>query len=240
MLFLKEFFEKDELKKSADNKKRIKIFKCMLNFFQGDSMDSERRFSVPASLQKTADNNFILRTQTPSHQTSGAMAYHGFDSPRVQNRHSDHVTRTDQSGALFGHVPYLPGGYHSSPYLPGDVSDSHDSREFKDNSVPIVNTQQTSLVSASLPSVLSHLHFPSVSLPRQPVTNSDDHSVLTLEDSLHSLRSSLEDYHGQYTELQKLEDLLRKIEKLSRVIILKSMCLTWPPRLFNFFPAQLN
>ena len=180
---------------------------------QDDSLDSERRFSGPAALQKTADDNFILRTQTPTHQTSGAMAYHGFDSPRVQNRHSDHMIRTDQSGALFGHVPYLPGGYHSSPYLPGDVTDSGD---FKDNTAR-VNTQQTPLVSGSFPSVISHLHFPSVSLPI--VRNSDDHSVLTLEDILHSLRSSLEDYHGQYTELQRLEDLLRTIEKLTRVII---------------------
>ena len=177
-------------------------------------MDSERRFSTPSSLQKTTDDNFILRTQTPAHQPSGAMAYHGFDSPRVQNRHSDHMGRTDQSGPVFGRVPYLPGGYHSSPYLPGDMTDS---RELKDTSAN-VNTQQTSLFSSSLPSVLTHLHFPSVSLPGQTVHSSDDNSVLTLEDVLHSLRSSLEDYHGQYTELQRLEELLRTIEKLTRVI----------------------
>lgn len=183
-----------------------------LNGEYDSSLDSERRFSTPSSLQKTTDDNFILRTQTPAHQPSGAMAYHGFDSPRVQNRHSDHMGRTDQSGPVFGRVPYLPGGYHSSPYLPGDMTDS---RELKDTSAN-VNTQQTSLFSSSLPSVLTHLHFPSVSLPGQTVHSSDDNSVLTLEDVLHSLRSSLEDYHGQYTELQRLEELLRTIEKLTR------------------------
>lgn len=181
-------------------------------------MDSERRFSSPSGLQRTADDNFILRTQTPSHPTSVPQAYHGFDSPHVQNRHSDHMGRTDQSSAVIGRVPYLPGGYHSSPYLPGDITDSRDSRV-----TPDVNTQQqqTPLFSTPLPSVLRHLHFPSVSLQMQTAAAaSDSHSVLTLEDNLHSLRSALEDYHGQYTELQRLEELLRTIEKLTRVSML--------------------
>ena len=185
--------------------------------FQDSSLDSERRFSGPSGLQRTADDNFILRSQTPSQPPSGPMAYHGFDSPHVQNRHSDHMGRTDQSAAVIGRVPYLPGGYHSSPFLAGDITDSQDIR---DNSVT-VNTQQqqTPIFSTPLPSVLRHLHFPSVSLQTQTTATSDDHSVLTLEDTLHSLRSSLEDYHGQYTELQRLEELLRTVEKLTRVSI---------------------
>ena len=40
---------------------------------------------------------------------------------------------------------------------------------------------------------------------------------VTLEDALYSLKSTLEDYQGQYPELQKLELQIRKLDKLLKV-----------------------
>ena len=41
--------------------------------------------------------------------------------------------------------------------------------------------------------------------------------VLTLEEALHSLRTTLEDYRGQYLELQKVEEQVHLLDQMLKV-----------------------
>lgn len=157
-----------------------------------------------------------MRTNLPSsHLTNNVTSYHGLDSPHVSARLSDHLPEAyRQTGPLYSQTSHhIQAGFHSSPALPSfGESDS-------DKQLPHPPTQNSAF-SKTLPSVLGHLHFPSVS-PHAVSSGKDDeeHSVLNIEDVLHTLSSSLEDYHGQYTELQRLEDLIKFAQKLIRVCV---------------------
>ena len=69
---------------------------------------------------------------------------------------------------------------------------------------------------------MSHLHFPSVSLRDRDRSHDTDSAVSNIEDVIHNLSSALEDYHGQYAELNKLEELVKFAQKLLRVSLLDS------------------
>lgn len=182
--------------------------------FQDDLEHPERRHSIPSTLQQTKDDNFILRTnhETPHHMNN-VSSYHGLDSPHVSARLSEHLPDAyRQAGPIYSQTSHhIQAGFHSSPALP--VSGDFDS----DKQLPHPPTQ-TSAFFSSLPPVLGHLHFPSVA-PHMisSAKEEEEHSVLNVEDVLHTLSSALEDYHGQYTELQRLEDLVKVAQKLIRV-----------------------
>ena len=56
--------------------------------------------------------------------------------------------------------------------------------------------------------------------------SSNKQDTTTLEDALYSLKSTLEDYQGQYPELQKLELQIRKLDKLLKVTNLNRIITT--------------
>ncbi|KAL4224801.1 Family with sequence similarity 65 member [Mactra antiquata] len=184
-----------------------------LNGEYDDSAD--RHHPVPIVMQQTKDDNFILRTNPPlSHSSinnNNVTSYHGLDSPHVSARHSDHLPEAyRQTGPIYSQTSHhVQAGFHSSPALP--VSGENDSKL----SLPHPPTQNSAFRN-SMPPVIGNLHFPSVSPHVNTNVKGDENTVLNIEDVLHNLSSSLEDYHGQYTELQKLEDLVKLAQKLIR------------------------
>lgn len=143
---------------------------------------------------------------------NNVTSYHGLDSPHVSARLSDHLPDAyKQTGPLMSQTSHhAQAGFHSSPVLP--VSGESDSKVHSKH-LPTNNNAFRN----SMPPVMGNLHFPSVSPHAISSGKDDEHSVLNIEDILHNLSSSLEDYHGQYPELQKLEDLVKFAQKLIRV-----------------------
>lgn len=174
---------------------------------------ADRQHPAPLTIQQTKDDNFILRSTPSTTHHANVTSYHGLDSPHVSGRLSDHMPDAyRQTGPIYSQTSHhAQAGFHSSPAFP--VFGESDS----DKQLPHPPTQNSAF-SNSLPSVMGHLHFPSVA--PHAVSNAkedEENSVLNIEDVLHTLTSALEDYHGQYTELQKLEDLTKFAHKLIRV-----------------------
>lgn len=179
------------------------------------SSDDSRRHSTPPHLTTTKDDNFILRT-------SGI--YSNSSSPcRTGNRSSySGETQKDSNSA----IPLLSASSPSTikwhtPPAPEileenkDISIKKNSDHVKPIAAPSSQTFITSSpISSFLSSSYSHLHFPvalghTVNLSKDEPTN--------VEDALHSLMTTLEDYHGQYRELEKLEDVVVMLEQILRV-----------------------
>ncbi|XP_053384673.1 rho family-interacting cell polarization regulator 2-like isoform X2 [Mercenaria mercenaria] len=198
--------------KSQGTPRRRPVSVIALNGQYDEDAGGDRRHSNPLTIQQTKDDNFILRSNPPSPHVNHVTSYHGLDSPHVSARLSEHLPDAyRQAGPLYSQTNHhSQAGFHSSPAL--QAFGENDS----DKQLPHPPTQNSAF-SNTLPSVLGHLHFPSVS-PHAVTSGKDEeeHSVLNIEDVLHTLTSSLEDYHGQYTELQKLEDLIKFAQKLIR------------------------
>jgi len=99
-------------------------------------------------------------------------------------------------------------GFHSSPALMGDT----DSRINSMNSLPNTANQTSAFVTMLPPT----LHFTNMNAATT-LPGAREEEVTNIEDVLHNLSSSLEDYHGQYPELQRLEELVKMAQKLIRV-----------------------
>ena len=81
------------------------------------------------------------------------------------------------------------------------------------NSTPALRNSSPVLPHYTLPmSMLDHLHFPAPSS-----VSHGQKEPITIEDALNSLSTSLEDFHGQYRELEKLEDIVVLLEQILRV-----------------------
>ena len=165
-------------------------------------------------MSQTKDDNFILRTNLVASTSAGQPgAYHGLDSPHVgANRLSDQLPAVYRlTGPIFSQTSgHADAGFHSSPAI---VSTSPDSR------VTPLNGSAVTLPSALVGSLPTVLHYPSMT-SRPPGAQQEEHSVLNIEDVVHNLNSALEDYHGQYPVLQKLEELIKLTQKLIRVCFL--------------------
>ncbi|KAL3842257.1 hypothetical protein ACJMK2_020290 [Sinanodonta woodiana] len=172
------------------------------NETENDNFNSERRLAGAASLHQTKDDNFILRTS--AHQVSvepTAATYHG-------------------SVPTFRHSEYYPGSVEASPWTVGSTdliaaSASFSNVETTSETVTqAAESMQSTGYSQSLPPVFSFNLYNPKTYSSGHIATKDDN--WTLEEVIQSLSSTLEDYHGQYRELQKLEDLIISLEQMIR------------------------
>ena len=61
---------------------------------------------------------------------------------------------------------------------------------------------------------------------------------LTLEEALHELKTTLEDYQGQYVELQRLEEQVHALDRLLKVGI--TMCINWVCHAVGIFSLRTD
>ncbi|XP_052800054.1 rho family-interacting cell polarization regulator 2-like isoform X3 [Mya arenaria] len=164
--------------------------------------------SGDVQISQTKDDNFILRTNMASSSQHAMPSYHGLDSPHV-SRLSEHMPAAyQQTGPILAQTSgHMQAGFHSSPaFMPST-----------DTTVqPLTSSQSTNQNSALVTSMPSVLHYPSMTSQPMPSSHGDENCVLNIEDVIHNLSSTLEDYHGQYPVLQKLEDLVKFTQKLIR------------------------
>lgn len=174
-------------------------------------MSPDRRQSGPVTtVQQTKDDNFILRTNntsTSSLLNNNVTSYHGLDSPHVSSRLTEHLPEAyKQAGPLYSQTAgHTQAGFHSSPALIGGSDASKTALHSSAN-------QNSAFVTAIPPSLQFSNMNAATTLP-----GSQEEEVSNIEDVLHNLSSSLEDFHGQYTELTKLEELVKMAQKLIRV-----------------------
>lgn len=174
-----------------------------------------RRYSNPMSvLQKTKDDNFILRTSAPPSVNSSPF----HEGPiSLQHRDSGFSSAIHLPGVSPGtpkkrQAPSVPhqGEPQSSPPL--QKNQYTEQFEAPPGATSLQTSSSAPLLSHSLLNT-THLHFPvalghSVDLAKDEATN--------IEDALHNLSTCLEDYHGQYRELEKLEDIVVTLEQVLR------------------------
>ena len=110
---------------------------------------------------------------------------------------------------------------HAPPVPLLEVSEIDNSDYVKPIAAPPTSPLLTSPAASFLSSSYSHLHFP-VALGHTVTLNKDEPT--NIEDALHSLMTTLEDYHGQYRELEKLEDVVVMLEQILRVRLLDLLC----------------
>ncbi|KAH3887636.1 hypothetical protein DPMN_011654 [Dreissena polymorpha] len=182
-----------------------------LNGQYGDIGNGEPQM---VSMTQTKDDNFILRTNAPS-SLNNMSSFHGPDSPYVQSRLSDHLPDAyKQSGPLLSQTSgHVQAGFYSSPALMTTGASGQDTPVQTVSNSSVTNRNQNSALVTSLPSVL---HYPSMTAHGAPGAIVEESSALNIEDVLHNLSSTLEDYHGQYPVLQRLEDLVKLAQKLIR------------------------
>ncbi|XP_055998054.1 rho family-interacting cell polarization regulator 2-like isoform X2 [Ostrea edulis] len=177
---------------------------------QSDFLGPGRRFSNPVGLTQTKDDNFILRVSAPSST---------YSSPHHQGNHL-----SNQSNAM-----YLPGGaspQFTTAHSPPVTSRTVDSRQQIPQRYTVSQPNLNSGLGASptpnrIPQFLSsgsndtygNMHF-NVAMGHGITLTKDE--PVHIEDALNSLSASLEDYHGQYRELEKLEDVVVMLEQVLR------------------------
>ncbi|KAL5006333.1 hypothetical protein ScPMuIL_015139 [Solemya velum] len=159
-----------------------------------DLSEEKRRLHSPVSLQQTKDDNFILRTSNPHNphiNTTDSLQYHS--EAVLRHNDSGRTPHRDTVHMFHGGGMYLPSRSSSPPPLPPRYS-------------------QVFPNSDTLPlPAYTHLHFP-VALSHSSSPTKDDPT--SVEDALSNLNTALEDFHGQYTEIQKLEIVLVSLERL--------------------------
>ncbi|KAJ8298725.1 hypothetical protein KUTeg_022785 [Tegillarca granosa] len=174
-----------------------------------------RRYSNPMSvLQKTKDDNFILRTSAPPSVNSSPF----HEGPiSLQHRDSGFSSAINLPGVSPGtpkkrQAPPAPHQREPPSSPPSQKSEYTEQFETPPGATSIQTSSSAPLLSHSLLNT-THLHFPvalghSVDLAKDEATN--------IEDALHNLSTCLEDYHGQYRELEKLEDIVVTLEQVLR------------------------
>lgn len=171
------------------------------------SSDDSRRHSTPPNLTTTKDDNFILRTSgkhiisSSPHRTGHSTTHHedlGFTS-------DVHISSASSPAGVKRRAPPVPVQEETKI----QIDTNSDDLKTVVGPKPLMPSPITSLLSSSY----SRLHFP-VALAHT-VTLSKDEPV-NIEDALHSLMTTLEDYHGQYRELEKLEDVVVMLEQILR------------------------
>lgn len=186
---------------------KTKFENCLV--FQEEPVQTDRRQSAPITVQQTKDDNFILRTNiSPPAHNNNVTSYHGLDSPHVSSRLSEHLPDAykQQPGPLYTQTAaHAQAGFHSSPALLGENDSNRTSLSSSAN-------QKSAFVTMLPPT----LHFTNMNAATT-LPSAHEEEVTNIEDVLHNLSSSLEDYHGQYPELQKLEELVKMAQKLIRV-----------------------
>ncbi|XP_061177903.1 rho family-interacting cell polarization regulator 1-like isoform X2 [Saccostrea echinata] len=194
---------------SAPRRRPVSVMALNGELTQSDFLGPERRYSNPVSLTQTKDDNFILRTSAPPTAHT---------SP---NHYGNHLS--SQSNVL-----YLPGASpqfmntHSPPVTSKLVAPRQQIPQRYTVSQPNLNSGLgTSPTPSRIPQFLSsgshdtygNMHF-NVAMGHGITLTKDE--PIHIEDALNSLSASLEDYHGQYRELEKLEDVVVMLEQVLR------------------------
>ncbi|XP_063400417.1 rho family-interacting cell polarization regulator 2-like isoform X5 [Mytilus trossulus] len=177
------------------------------------SSDDSRRHSTPPNLTTTKDDNFILRTS--GNHSSFSSPYRTVHSDNSFNLQRDsgfssviHVPSANSPLGMKRHAPPLP-----VMEIP-EITTNNNIDIVKPMAAPSISPLVTSSPASSLlSSWYSHLHFP-VALGHTVTLSKDEPT--NVEDVLHSLMTTLEDYHGQYRELEKLEDVVVMLEQILR------------------------
>lgn len=178
---------------------------------QSDFLGAERRYSNPISMTQTKDDNFILRASAPPSvhpsphhyghhlsSQSNAMYLPSGASPQFRNAHSPPVT-----SRFVDPRQQIPQRYTvSQPNLNSGAGTS-----------PTPN-RITHFMSSGSSDTYGNMHF-NVAMGHGITLTKDE--PVHIEDALNSLSASLEDYHGQYRELEKLEDVVVVLEQVLRV-----------------------
>jgi hypothetical protein len=200
--------------------KQYTMYVIFLYFQSGSysslSSDDSRRHSTPPHLTTTKDDNFILRTSGILYSNSSSPCRTGNGSSYSGETQKDfnsaiHLPSASSPSTIKQHAPPAPEILEENK----DISIEKSSDNVKPIAAPSFQAFITSSpISSFLSSSYSHLHFPvalghTVNLSKDEPTN--------VEDALHSLMTTLEDYHGQYRELEKLEDVVVMLEQILRV-----------------------
>ncbi|CAC5400599.1 unnamed protein product [Mytilus coruscus] len=171
------------------------------------SSDDSRRHSTPPNLTTTKDDNFILHTS--GNHSSFSSPYRTVHSDNSFNLQRDSGFSSANSPlGMKCHVPPVP-----VMEIP-EITSNNNIDIVKPMAAPSISPLVTSSPASSLlSSWYSHLHFP-VALGHTVTLSKDEPT--NVEDALHSLMTTLEDYHGQYRELEKLEDVVVMLEQILR------------------------
>ncbi|XP_069133439.1 rho family-interacting cell polarization regulator 2-like isoform X1 [Argopecten irradians] len=168
----------------------------------------ERRFSTPLSLTK--DDNFVFRTSTASSASAHSSPYPSSEG-RLLHRDSGFSSAINlpTSSPVQSKKPL-----HSPPSPPLETRSPPLTREGPPTHQSPVHPSSPVLSHSTLPSsVFNHLHFPVASSQGGTQVREEPQTV---EDALTSLQTVLEDFHGQYRELERLEDVVVTLEHVLR------------------------
>lgn len=195
---------------STPRRRPVSVMALNGELSQSDFLGAERRYSNPISMTQTKDDNFILRASAPSsvHPSphhygphlstqSNALYLPSGASPQFRNAHSPPVT-----SRLVDPRQQIPQRYTvSQPNLNSGAGTS-----------PTPN-RITHFLSSGSSDTYGNMHF-NVAMGHGITLTKDE--PVHIEDALNSLSASLEDYHGQYRELEKLEDVVVVLEQVLR------------------------
>ena len=167
-------------------------------------------------MSQSKDDNFILRTSAPTSPHSTPYVSHGPNLHRDSGFSSAIYLPSSDSLATkqplpHGHVisPIQMRDAISSPNLHINSSQGHS----PGHSLSVPNTTSTQCVSNLSTNLCSGLNF----LNEGHSVNLSKSEPSCVEEATNSLSTTLEDYHGQYRELEKLEDVVVTLEQVLRV-----------------------
>lgn len=195
---------------STPRRRPVSVMALNGELSQSDFLGAERRYSNPISVTQTKDDNFILRASAPPSvhpsphyyghhlsSQSNAMYLPSGASPQFRNAHSPPVT-----SRFVDPRQQIPQRYTvSQPNLNSGAGTS-----------PTPN-RITHFLSSGSSDTYGNMHF-NVAMGHGITLTKDE--PVHIEDALNSLSACLEDYHGQYRELEKLEDVVVVLEQVLR------------------------